>query len=89
MGDNEKKVMWVAEQDWAYRKTFTVDAGLLPQEKVFLVCDGLDTLAEVRLNGQLLGKAENLFRRYEWEIKARLQPGENELHITFPSMWPK
>ncbi len=85
VGDNEKKVMWVAEQDWEYRKTFTVDAGLLAEEKVFLVCDGLDTLAEVRLNGQRLGQAENLFRRYEWEIKAHLQPDQNELHLVFPS----
>jgi beta-mannosidase len=85
VGDNEKKVMWVAEQDWEYRRTFTVDPGLLAEEKVFLVCDGLDTLAEVRLNGQPLGHAENLFRRYEWEIKALLQPGENEFHLIFPS----
>jgi beta-mannosidase len=85
VGDNEKKVMWVAEQDWEYRRTFTVDPDLLAEEKVFLVCDGLDTLAEVRLNGQLLGKTENLFRRYEWEIKAQLQPGQNEIHIVFPS----
>jgi len=85
VGDNEKKVMWVAEQDWEYRRTFTVDPSLLAEEKVFLVCDGLDTLAEVRLNGQLLGKTENLFRRYEWEVKAQLQPGQNEIHINFPS----
>jgi beta-mannosidase len=85
VGDNEKKVMWVAEQDWEYCKTFTVDAGLLAEEKVFLVCDGLDTLAEVRLNGQRLGKTENLFRRYAWEIKAQLQPDQNEIHIVFPS----
>ena len=85
VGDNEKKVMWVAEQDWEYRKTFTVEPGLLAEEKVFLVCDGLDTLAEVRLNGQPLGQTENLFRRYEWEIKAQLQLGENELHLVFPS----
>ena len=47
VGDNEKKVMWVAEQDWEYRRTFTVNADLLAEEKVFLVCNGLDTLAEV------------------------------------------
>ncbi len=85
VADNEKKVMWVAEQDWEYRRTFTAEAALLAEEKVFLVCDGLDTLAEVRLNGQPLGQANNLFRRYEWEIKARLQPGQNEIHIVFPS----
>ena len=73
VGDNEKQVMWVAEQDWEYRHTFTVDAGLLAEEKVFLVCDGLDTLAEVTLNGQPLGQTDNMFRRYEWEVKAHLQ----------------
>ncbi len=54
VADNEKRVMWVAEQDWQYRRTFTVDAALQGEEKFFLVCDGLDTLAEVMLNGQLL-----------------------------------
>ncbi len=85
VADNEKKVMWVAEQDWEYRRTFTVEADLLAEEKVFLMCDGLDTLAEVMLNGQMLGKAENLFRQYEWEIKSQLQSGENEISILFPS----
>jgi beta-mannosidase len=85
VGDNEKKVMWVAEQDWEYRKTFTVDPDLLREEQLFLVCDGLDTLARVMLNGNPLGQAANLFRRYTWDIKAVLQPGENELRIVFPS----
>jgi beta-mannosidase len=85
VADNEKKVQWVAETDWHYRHTFTPDAGLLAQEHVFLVCDGLDTLAEITLNGQLLGKTENMFRQYKWEIKSLLRDGENELVITFPS----
>jgi beta-mannosidase len=85
VADNEKRVMWVAEQDWQYRRTFTVDATLQGEEKLFLVCDGLDTLAEVTLNGQMLGSTNNMFRQYRWEVKSLLQPGANELVILFRS----
>lgn len=60
VADYEKRVQWVAESDWEYRCTFAVDAdpstgsgqGLLSEDRVFLVCDGLDTLAEASLNGE-------------------------------------
>jgi beta-mannosidase len=85
VADNEKKVMWVAEKDWEYRHTFAVDGDLLAEEKVLLVADGLDTLATVSLNGRVLGETDNMFRRYEWEVKALLVPGNNELAIAFRS----
>ena len=68
VADTEKHVQWVAESDWEYRRSFSADAALLSEDKVFLVCDGLDTLAAVRLNGHLLGKTDNMFRQYEWEV---------------------
>jgi beta-mannosidase len=46
VADNEKKVAWVAEQDWDYRRIFAVRPETLAREKLFLVCDGLDTLAD-------------------------------------------
>ena len=64
VGDNELRVQWVAENDWEYRKIFDPEAELLDAEAQFLVCEGLDTLAGVTLNGQPLGKAENMFRQY-------------------------
>jgi beta-mannosidase len=85
VGDNEKRVQWVAESDWEYRRTFGVALDWLSEEHVFLVCDGLDTLAEVRLNGQVLGKTDNMFRQYRWEVKSLLRQGENEVTIFFAS----
>ena len=67
--DNEKRVQWIAESGWVYRASFTCTDELLSEEKVFLVCDGLDTLATVVLNGHELGHTDNMFRRYQWEIK--------------------
>ena len=42
---------------------------LLDEEQVWLVCDGLDTLATVTLNGQELGRTDNMFRQYRWDVK--------------------
>ena len=86
VADNEKRVQWVAESDWVYRTDFASTDELVSKEKVFLVCDGLDTLATVVLNGHELGHTNNMFRRYEWEVKSLLNTkGANELTITFSS----
>ncbi|MBN2499474.1 MAG: glycoside hydrolase family 2 protein [Anaerolineales bacterium] len=85
VADNELEVMWVAESDWEYTRSFTPAADVLAEDQVYLVCDGLDTLAEVYLNGELLGKTNNMFRQYKWEVKAKLQNGENKILIQFPS----
>ncbi len=86
VGDNERRVQWVAENDWMYRKRFSCSADLLAEERIYLVCDGLDTLAEVNINGHVLGKTDNMFRRYEWEVKSFLNASDdNLLTITFAS----
>ena len=85
VADNEKRVKWVAESDWEYRRTFEPSGQLLEEERVFLACDGLDTLACVTLNGTSLGEADNAFRQYSWEVKRLLRRGQNELLIAFRS----
>ena len=85
VADNEKQVQWVTESNWEYRQTFIPHNDLLAEEQIFLICDGLDTLTEVILNGQLLGKTENMFRRYRWEVKDLLREGDNHLDIFFSS----
>jgi beta-mannosidase len=83
VGDNEAKLQWVAEVDWEYQLAFTPQADLLKQSKLELVCDGLDTLATLNLNGKMLGKTENMFRQYRF--KPLLREGENTLLVQFVS----
>lgn len=86
VADNERRVQWVAESDWEYRCSFTCADELLAEERVLLVCDGLDTLATVTLNGSLLGRAGNLFRQYRWDVRQLLHAEDaSELRITFAS----
>ena len=73
VADNEGRVEWVAKSDWEYRTQFDVAPGLLAEERVLLACEGLDTLAELSLNGQVLGQTDNMFRRYEWDVQSLLR----------------
>ncbi len=83
--DNERRVQWVAECDWEYRRKFVPDPETLAEEQVSLVCDGLDTLATVFLNGHKLLQADNMFRRYRRDMTGLLIEGENELVVRFDS----
>lgn len=85
LGSNEGAIQWVGLSDWQYRGRFSVDAVTLKRERVELVFDGLDTLAEVRLNGKPLLDADNMFRRWRVDAKPLLKRGENVLEVTVRS----
>ena len=78
-GRNEYDVRWVAARDWVAVRTFTHDGS--PAD---LVVDGLDTVAEITLNGHPVLSAANAFRRFRAEA-AGLRAGENEIRILFRS----
>jgi beta-mannosidase len=46
---------------------------VLPGRTRLIGRDGLDTLADVYLNGRWLGHTENMFRQYSWEVKDLLK----------------
>jgi beta-mannosidase len=83
--DEELHVQWVAERDWEYRREFVIDPATTAAERLDLVFDGLDTLADVRLNGELLGSGDNMFRTWRWDVTDLVRPGANELAVVFRS----
>ncbi|GAB3020383.1 beta-mannosidase [Natronobiforma cellulositropha] len=84
-GDTELDVQWVGETDWTYSRTFTVDEAVLSHERLRLECLGVDTVAEVFVNGVSVGETENMHRRYEFDLDGVLEPGENEVTVAFRS----
>ncbi len=84
-GSNIDSIQWIENEDWIYKRTINANDTLLKNGHVDLVFKGLDTFAEVYLNDSLLGKADNMFRTWEWPIKEKLKPGANELKIIFRS----
>lgn len=86
--DNETALQWIGEEDWVYRTTFRAGPEILEKEEVELVFHGLDTFAEVLLNGRKVLDAHNMFRIWEVDVKGSLLPGENTLEIHFASPLP-
>lgn len=84
-GRNEEKIQWVENEDWEYQTTFTVTAAQLKRDAAILSFEGLDTYADVYLNGALVVKADNMFVGYKLPVKSLLRAGENHLHIYFHS----
>ena len=87
--DNERKLQWIDTLNWAYKKTFDVDAKTFGQENIELIFDGLDTYADVYLNSKLILQANNMFRCFTVEVKAILKRKSNELKIIFYSAQKK
>lgn len=84
-GNNIDNVQWIEYEDWVYRRTITANDTLLRHGHLDLVFKGLDTFAEVYLNDSLLGRADNMFRMWEWPVKELLRKGDNELKVIFRS----
>jgi beta-mannosidase len=83
--DNEKKLQWIERENFVYRTSFSVPAGMLGKKNVQLVFDGLDTYADVYLNDILVLKADNMFRQWKVDAKSILRPSGNKLRILFRS----
>lgn len=84
-GTNEKKIQWVENEDWEYKTTFLVTPEQLSRGAAQITFEGLDTYADVFLNGSLLLQSDNMFVAYSVPVKEVLRVGENRLHILFHS----
>ena len=85
IGANEKQLQWIENEDWQYQTTFAISKAELNHQNAVLQFDGLDTFAEVYLNGTKILSANNMFRTWKVDVKKWLKVGQNKLEITFAS----
>ena len=83
MGFGERAVQWVDKEDWIYRSVFDVPEGFIGKQVKELCFDGLDTYAEVSLNGRKILDADNMFRRWRVDVSDLLREKDNELVVKF------
>ena len=83
--DNEGPSKAVSERDYTYRRTFALDKDFLNSDRIYLECEGIDTIAEIRINGRKVMNCENMHMVLETEVKDALKAGENEIQVAFTS----
>jgi len=81
---NERDQQWIDKVGWEYCTAFSVTSDILDRANQRLIFEGLDTYAEVMLNGKTILTANNMFRRWAVDVKGILAE-KNELVIRFRS----
>lgn len=84
-GQNEYTVRELFWQDFWFERDFYIEESLWKEEQIELVCYGLDTLAEIYINGKFVKKTANMHRTWRIPVKEFLQAGENHIQIRFLS----
>ena len=84
-GTDEGYYNELALRDYEYSCSFEVSADKLSFDRVTFVAEGLDTFADVYVNGQKILKTDNMFVAYSKEIGSVLKAGENTVKIYFHS----
>ena len=82
--DVTRELFW---KDYEFSRTFVAAEDILKEEKIILVCEGLDTLADIYINGQKAGSADNMHRTWKLDVKEFLHSGENQIRIVFRSVF--
>jgi len=82
--DNEDVVRPITDAGASYERNFTLPKEMLAADQLLLRCDGLDTIADVYVNGQHIGYADNQHRIWEFPL-TNLHDGENTISVTFHS----
>ncbi|MDR2373357.1 MAG: hypothetical protein LBD77_04515 [Bifidobacteriaceae bacterium] len=84
LGDNEAACVWIGHQLWRYQ------AQLPPvlAERVDLVADGLDTVAELSVDGAVVGAARDQHRRFRFDVTSKVGAG-GRLRIDFSPVYDR
>ncbi|KAM0746231.1 glycoside hydrolase [Meredithblackwellia eburnea MCA 4105] len=94
IGDGEKDVQWIGEEDWIYKCQFSLpypqsiyedEHDELEKEIIF---EGLDTIAVVYLDGKEILRSENMFHTHRIPLPSSslsTTSKNHTLHLIFPS----
>ncbi|BFZ22342.1 hypothetical protein BsWGS_25381 [Bradybaena similaris] len=83
--DNDVKFAWIGLANWTYSRTFSVSDEISKAKQTWLVCDGLDTIATVVVNGQVVGQSDNMFVKAAFNVTGIVKTGNNTLAVNFNS----
>ena len=79
--DNNLALQWIEAEDWTWECELDVD----DCDGATLVFEGIDTYAEIYLNGVMIGEAHNMFIPHEFDTAGVLRKGSNTLSVKIRS----
>ena len=84
-GANEELVQPIFDHDYTFSRTFTLTEEDSKQDRIYLRCDGLDTLCQITVNDTEIASTDNMHCQYRFDISKALRAGENSISLLFRS----
>lgn len=85
-GENEDAATELSARDYYYRRHFNLSFDDVSDNTGFyLVCEGIDTLADIYINGVFIANVENMHTGYRFVVTDTVNDGDNEIIIRFRS----
>ena len=81
IGENCEQWQSACEDNYTYSLIFDAYAGLIDNENVELVFEGIDTISEISMNGKIIGNTDNMFKIWRFSVKEIIKEKENELKV--------
>ena len=82
---NEYRTRELFRDDYEFCREFEIGSSFLEKENLVLVCEGLDTLAEILINGKRVACTDNMHRTWRIPLAENLREGKNRINIRFYS----
>ena len=81
--DNESQALEIMDNDFTFSRKFNFNSEF---KKTILVCEGIDTLCDLYINGKKIARTDNMHRTYKFDVTEYLVNGENEIKAFFPCL---
>ncbi|MBQ8726084.1 MAG: glycoside hydrolase family 2 protein [Clostridia bacterium] len=79
--DNEAKALAILDEEFVFLKDFDY---VKTSNKILLVCEGLDSLCDLYVNGNFVAHTDNMHREYTFDVTDYLKDGANQIKAVFP-----
>ena len=79
---NELEMLWVGQNGWNLSRDFSYEK---EEGRVILSLTRVDTVCSVFLNGKEVGRTDNFFARWDFDVTDTVKDGENHIEFRFES----
>ncbi|XP_028713225.1 beta-mannosidase isoform X1 [Peromyscus leucopus] len=81
---NDLHYRWISLDNWTYSTDFKIPFNVSEWQKVKLIFEGVDTVAEILFNNVIIGKTNNMFTGYSFDVTGVVRD-TNSLKLRFQS----
>lgn len=80
-GMNHKQLHWIINRDFVYETRFDLSDEMFAEQEILLEFDGIDTYADIYLNGKQLGHTQNMFLKHTYSVRDIVKKSGNLLIV--------